>query len=194
MLTHASSVPGARRGAVRGLSMLALLVVVGLGSGAGFYRWQRARQAEAFQRELEAVPKGLEERLDLWLRLAGPQLHHRLAVVGRFTPEEPWLVTHAVARPGELPELHGVPCAELAPSFAHREGLAIVIELPAPRALGRVALQGERAQRVPSFAPEVEVDAAERLRTLALHLLEDMPAALARDLPGASLELRVAPH
>jgi len=186
--------PRARRGAVRGLSVLLVLVVVGLGSGAGFYRWQRARQAERFQRELEAVPQGFEERLDLWLRLAGPQLHHRLAVVGRFTPEEPWLVTHARAQAGEVPELFGVPCSELAPTFARREGRVVVVELPAPRALGRAALTGERAQRVPLFAPEVEVDAAERLRTLALHLFDDIPAALARDLPGASLEVRVAPH
>lgn len=194
MLSPRTSGPAARRGAVRGLSLLALLVVVGLGSGAGFYRWQRARQAERFQQELEAVPQGLEERLDLWLRLAGPQLHHRLAVVGRFTPEEPWLVTHAVARPGEVPELHGVPCAELQPSFARREGLVVVLDLPAPRALGRAELTGERAQRVPLFAPDVQVDAAERLRGLALHLLDDMPAALARDLPGTHIEVRVAPR
>lgn len=182
----------ARRGAVRGLTVLLALVVVGLGSGAGFYRWQRARQAERFERELAAVPQGLEQRLDLWLRLAGPQLHHRLAVVGRFTPEEPWLVTHAVARENEVPELHGVPCAELLPSLARREGQTIVVELPAPRALGRAALTGERAQRVPLFAPDVPLDAAERLRTLALHLLDDIPAALTRDLPGAHLEVRVA--
>jgi hypothetical protein len=113
-------------------------------------------------------------------------------VVGRFTPEEPWLVTHAVARPGEVPELFGVPCAELAPELARREGLAIVLTLPAARALGRVALDGERAQRVPIFAPEVAVDGGARLRTLALHLLEDMPDALARDLPGATIEVHVA--
>lgn len=180
-----------RRGAVRGLTVLLVLVVAGLASGAGFYRWQRARQAERFEREFEAAPRNPEERLDLWLHLAGPQLHHRLAVVGRFTPEQPWLVTHAVARAGEVPELFGVPCAELAPDLARREGQVVVLELPAPRALGRCELSGERAQRVPLFAPEVEVDAAERLRTLALHLLDELPAALARDLPGASLEVRV---
>jgi len=192
MLTHRIPASGQRRGAVRGVTLLAILVFVGLGSGAGFYRWQRARQAERFQRDLETVPEGPEERLDLWLRLAGPQLHHRLAVVGRFTPEEPWLVTHAVARPGEVPELFGLRCAELTPAFARREGLVVVLELPAPHALGRTELSGDRAQRVPIFAPEVAVDGAARLRTLALHLLEEMPAALARDLPGATLEVRVA--
>jgi hypothetical protein len=176
----------------RGLAVLALLVVVGLGSGAGFYRYQRARQAERFQRELAAAPNTPEERLDLWLRLAGPQIHHRLAVVGRFTSVEPWLVTHAVARAGEAPELFGVVCAELEPTLARRTGLEVLVSLPAPRALGRVVLEGERAQRVPIFAPEVVVDAAERLAELAMYLLEEMPAALARDIPGAVIVIEVA--
>jgi hypothetical protein len=182
-----------RRGAgTRGLAVLAVLVVVGLGSGAGFYRWQRARQAERFERDLAAAPQGPEERLDLWLKLAGPQLHHRLAVVGRFTSEQPWLVTHAQGVAGEVPEFFGVTCAELQPTFARRSGLEVVVALPAPHALGRVDLAGERAQRVPTFAPEVVVDAPGRLAALALYLLEDMPAALERDIPGARIVLEVA--
>lgn len=182
-----------RRGAgTRGLAVLAVLVVVGLGSGAGFYRWQRMRQAERFQRDLAAAPQSTEERLDLWLELVGPQLHHRLAVVGRFTSEEPWLVTHAQGRAGEIPELFGVTCAELQPTFARRSGLEVVVALPAPHALGRIDLVGERAQRVPIFAPEVAVDAPARLAALALYLFEDMPAALERDIPGARIVLEVA--
>lgn len=177
---------------MRGLSVLVLLVVVGLGSGAGFYRYQRARQDSRFEREMAAAPKTPEERLDLWLTLAGPQVHHRLAVVGRFTSAEPWLVTHAVAGADEVSELYGVDCAELLPTLARRSGLEVVVALPAPHALGRIALAGERAQRVPTYAPEVVVDGPGRLAALALYLLEEMPAALARDIPGATIVIEVA--
>jgi hypothetical protein len=42
------------------------------------------------------------------------------------------------------------------------------------------------------LAPGEQVDAAGRLAALALHLLEDMPRALERDIPGARVEIRVA--
>ncbi|MEQ1892418.1 MAG: hypothetical protein ABL998_07765, partial [Planctomycetota bacterium] len=142
--------------------------------------------------DTSSAPKTPEERLDLWLTLAGPQVHHRLAVVGRFTSAEPWLVTHAVAGADEVSELYGVDCAELLPTLARRSGLEVVVALPAPHALGRIALAGERAQRVPTYAPEVVVDGPGRLAALALYLLEEMPAALARDIPGASIVIEVA--
>jgi hypothetical protein len=142
--------------------------------------------------ELAQAPTTPAERAALWLRYGGPQIHHRLAVVGRFAPERPWLVTHAVARAAGEPELWGIDCAALTPELARLEGLTVVVELPAPRVLARAALTGEPGQRVPLYAPEVRPDAAQRLSELALYLLEGIPGALERDVPGAKLEIRVA--
>lgn len=176
-----------------GIAVLVGIVVLGLVTGAGFYRYQRARADRSLAIEMAAVPKSPEERLALWLRLSGPQIHHRLAVVGRFTPEMPWLVTHAVAvAEGVPPELYGVDCATLSKDLAHLEGRKVVVELPRPHALGRVELSGERANRVPLYDPDVPVDPSQRLTELALYLLEGIPGALERDVPGASLEIRVA--
>ena len=62
----------------------------------------------------------------------------------------------------------------------------------ASRPLGRAPLDGDQVQRVPLYAPDVPLDAAQRLQDLALYLLEGMPAALERDVPGAKLVIRVA--
>jgi hypothetical protein len=189
---------GARRGAVRvnGLAVLLGIVVVGLATGAGFYRWKRGEMDARVAAELAAAPETPEERLALWLRLGGgPQIHHRLAVVGRFAPEMPWLVTHARVQPspaGGAHEVWGVDCAELPQDLARIDGLTVVVTLPAPRPLGHVDLASEPASRVPVLGPGEEVDAAARLTALALHLLEDMPRALERDIPGARIEIRVA--
>jgi hypothetical protein len=178
-----------------GLGVLVAIVVVGLLTGAGFYRWQRGRMDASLAVELAAAPTTPEERAALWLRLSGPQIHHRLAVVGRFTPELPWLVTHAVAEPeGGAPVLWGIDCATLPTDLAHLEGMRVVVELPRPRALGRAPLEGERAQRVPIYAAEARPDPTQRLSELALFLLEGIPKALERDVLGASLEIRVAPE
>jgi hypothetical protein len=194
--------PGARRiestrsGATRvsGLAVLLAIVATGLVTGVGFYRLKRGEANARVAAQLAAAPRTSEERLDLWLALTGPQLHHRLAVVGRFTPEMPWLVTHAVAaEDGGPPELWGIECATLPKALGVREGLRIVMTLPAPQLLGRATFEGEHSERVPLFARGVAVDASDRLRTLALHLLEGLPKALERDVPGATLELRVLP-
>src|SRR5262245_31400553 len=179
---------------VNGLVLLIGIVVLGLATGAGFYRWKRAEMDSRVAAELAEAPTTPEERLDLWLRLSGPQIHHRLAVVGRFSPDMPWLVTHAVASADGPPELWGIECAALPVDLAHREGLSVVVELPAPRALGRLTLAADQQSRVPLFAPAASPDPATRVSELALYLLEGIPRALERDIPGASLVVRVHPE
>src|SRR5262245_25727827 len=109
-----------REGAARasGLAVLVGIVVAGLITGAGFYRYQRGRMDARIAAEIAQAPKTPAERAALWLRYAGPQIHHRLAVVGRFAPDKPWLVTHAVARSGGEPELWGIDCTGLTPDMA----------------------------------------------------------------------------
>lgn len=186
--------PGPRDGAARvnGLTVLSAIVLVGLLTGAGFYRYQRGKMDARIAAELAEVPGTPAERAALWLHYAGPQIHHRLAVVGRFAPDMPWLVTHAVARAGGEPELWGIDCASLPKELGHLEGLTVVVELPAPRLLAHMSLAGEQVQRVPLYAPATSPDARQRLSELAFYLLEGMPRALERDVPGASLEIRVA--
>lgn len=176
---------------VNGLAVLVCIVLVGLLTGAGFYRYQRGRMDARLALELSAAPNTPAERVALWLRFAAPQIHHRLAMVGRFAPDMPWLVTHAVAGPAGVNELWGIDCALLPRELAHLEGLRVVVELPAPRLLARASLAGEQVQRVPLYAPGASPDPAQRLSELALYLLEGMPRALERDVPGAALEIRL---
>ncbi len=180
------------RKGVNGLAVLVVIVIVGLVTGAGFYRYKRQEMDAVLADELAAAPKTSAERLALWLRVSGPQIHHRLAVVGRFAADKPWLVTHALARADGPPELWGIDCATIPQDLAHLEGLCVVVELPAPRPLTRATLDGEQENRVPLYAPEVRPDPATRVSELALYLLEGIPGALARDIPGASLVIRVA--
>jgi hypothetical protein len=183
----------------RGLWVLAGIVVIGLLSGAGLFHARRAsaREAQAkLDAELAATPDDPAQRLALWARFGAPQIHHRLSQVARFSPELPWLVTHAIADPaGGDPELWGIDCTEIDPERVLRvEGLSAIVELPHPRALGRAPLAKGTSDHVPLFAAGTPVDGVERLRTLALALLEGMPHALERDIEGAQLEIRVAPE
>ena len=177
---------------VNGLAVLAVIVVVGLVTGAGFYRYKRRQMDAELAIEMAAAPKTPEERLALWLRLSGPQIHHRLAVVGRFAPEQPWLVTHAIARPDGPPELWGIDCSALPHDLARQDGLTIVVELPAPRMLARAPLEDQEGNRVPLYPPDAQLDPAKRLEELSLYLLEGIPGALARDIPGSALVIHVA--
>ncbi len=194
MVPAPEAAAGGTPAGANGLAVLAVIVLVGLATGAGFYRWKRGQMDTRVRGEIAAAPETPEARVDLWLRLSGPQIHHRLAVVARFTPERPWLVTHAVASPEGPSELWGLDCAALPRELAHREGLQVVVELPAPRPLGRVSLEAQQAERVPLYAPAARPDPALRLQELALYLLEGIPRALERDIPGATIVVRVAPE
>lgn len=175
--------------------MLGAIVLLGIGSGAAYFQYKAPRAAAAFDREVAAIPESPEERLALWLRYGAPQFHHRLSTFARFSPECPWLVTHAV-RPadGGDPELWGIDCSRIPQSFSRIEGLTVVLELPEPRCLGRAPLHGDQASFVPLYDAGAAIpDARERLRDLALHFLERLPAAMAKEVPGAMLAIRIVP-
>lgn len=186
-----AEISGARR--VAGLPVLAGIVVLGLLSGAAYYQWQRPRVLAQMERAKSEAPTTPRERLELWHRYGAAQIHHRLTQFARFSPEMPWLVTHAIAGTGaEPPEIWGIDCEALPQELSHLEDMTVIVELPAPRPLGRAPLSGDFASRVPLYAPGQPIpDPAERLRDLALFLLEGMPRALARDIEGATIEIRV---
>jgi hypothetical protein len=185
--------PGERR--VRGFPVLVGIVVLGLASGVGWFQAKRPAIAAArarFREELAAAPQDLEGRLDLWMRFGEPQIHHRLTKFARFSPEHPWMVTHAVrSSDGGDPTLWGVDCEALGPGLVRREGTVIVVAVPAPVPLGRVPLTPRMGEHIPVAEPGETFDGAERLRTLVLYLLDRIPQALEREIAGARLEVRV---
>jgi hypothetical protein len=186
------SVPGRESLRVPGLPILAGIVLLGLGSGAAYYQYLRPRAAAELERELSQVPGTPGARLELWLHYNGPNIHHRLAEVARFSAERPWIVTHALEVEGQA-ELWGIDCSLLPRELARAEGLTVVVDLPRPAPLVRTDLAGEEARLVPLFSSESEVpDPAGRVADLALFFLEGLPRALERDIPGARLEVRVA--
>ena len=191
MQRTSAQLPESRR--VPGLPVLAGIVVLGLLSGAAYYQYQRPRVLAQMARAKSEAPTTPRERLELWHRYGSAQIHHRLTQFARFSPEMPWLVTHAIAgSAGELPEIWGIDCEALPQEISHLEGLTVVVDLPVPTALGHAALAGDSADRVPLYAAGQPIPhPSERLRDLALFLLEGMPRALERDIEGASLEVRV---
>jgi hypothetical protein len=177
---------------VPGVLVLVGIVALGLGSGAAYFHYKQPLLAAELQAKLDAAPKTPEGRLDAWSLVGNPQIHHRLATIARFSDERPWLVTHAVDDGAGQPEVWGVDCRELPRELAGAEGLTVVVALPAPVPLARVDLDEEHSAHVPVYpsAPEASVAAA-RLADLAFFFLEGMPKALARDIEGASLVIRI---
>jgi hypothetical protein len=190
-----------------GILVLGSIVLLGLGSGAAYYQIKRPSVAAGVEAMRASTPTDAAERVARWLDFGAPNIHHRLSVVGRFSTERPWLVTHALpageahtgvepttAEPGGAApfELWGVRADLLPVDLARQEGLTVVVDLPVPERLGRSPLTSEAARFVPVVDPAgAPFDAAGRLHEIALHLLEGLPRALAEDIPGARLELEV---
>jgi len=176
-----------------GLVLLLLIVLIG-GLPSVYYRIVRPQLEANYRAEVEAAPTTASGRLERWFEFGAAMIHHRIARVGRFSEEQPWIVTHAVRAEGDggPVEAYGVDASRLTPAFSSLDGLTVVIDLPAPGPLGPLELVGERGRYVPVHAPEEQpADPVRRLRELTLWFLEGIPAALAEDIEGASLELRI---
>lgn len=177
-----------------GLLVMLAIVATGLGAGAGFYRWAQPRAHAQFLERVAAAPETAEGRLDLWLQWAAPSIHQRI-VTARVSHQQPWLVTHVVEAPvpGEPPEVWGIEVADVRPEATVREDLRIVVRLPAPRRLARTVLVGSNARGVPRWPADAPPpDAAAQLSDKVAWLLREPARALAKDVEGASLEVRVA--
>lgn len=180
-------------GNVRGLLAVLALVVVGIAFGSQF--WKADELLETRRRIEEAIasaPTDREGQLEVWVTYANPQIHNCLLQM-RLTPERPWLVTHAVRRPGEDEvEFHGIDLTWIPKRLAVRDGLVARVRLPLPTAVGRGPLTGEMARYVQVFGEGMRVpDPAERLRFLVLRAFGELPAGLGRDLSFASFEVEV---
>ncbi len=187
-----STVTEVREFRASGLLVLCAIVVIGMGSGAAVYQYKSPKLAAELRAELDAAPQTPEGRLEAWHLIGGPQIHHRLSKFARFTPELPWLVTHAIeAADGGKPELWGIDCDELPMQLSEIEDMTVVIDLPPSRALGRHELHGDMVEHVPLMSETGSFDGDKRLADIAIYLLEGMPRALEKDIEGARIRVRV---
>jgi hypothetical protein len=174
------------------------LVVLGLASGAGLFRWQ-ANKLTATAAWVETNPDSPPaERLRYWfLKYGQPQLHHSL-LEGRWSEQKPWLLTH-IAQPLPLPnenyapELWGIDLAGVGIAMASLDGMQVRIQLPAPRLLERTQeIPGRVARGIPIYKPG---EALPPLSELARHrvqaFLSPVMTALDRKLPGVELWIQV---
>ena len=176
-----------------GLLTLCAMVAIGMGSSVVFWRWQAGKQIEAAMRARESVPAEGEPRLDKWLELMRPMVHARLQQL-RLDAARPWLVTHVV-EPTSDPSTHeiwGVDLTGLGPEVTRREGMTVVVELPAARLLGPGPLVGDKSINVPRYRPGVPVaDPNERAEYIVEWFLAELGEGLSGDVEGAPLEARV---
>jgi hypothetical protein len=195
--TTGAPVEGAVRRAVErrpnGLLVMALVVFVGLGAGAGLYRWQQSRSNVAVAKRLAAAPTDPEGRLRAWREYGAPTIHQRL-VTSRISFQQPWLVTHAIdsSVPGEPPEIWGIDLDAVGQDATTVEGRFAIVRLPAPRLLLRTVLVGNNARGVRHYRPdETPPDASEAVRSKVEWMLATLAAALERDIEGARLVILV---
>ena len=182
---------GERRG-VPGLLVILVLACLGIASGAGYFHYKAPRLRAELHAQVAAAPTSTGGRLEKWVRYGAANIHHRLAIFGRFSEERPWLITHGIGVPGGTVEIWGVDCDSIPKDLCTIEGSTVVVTLPRPSVQGHGVLNSEERLYIPIYASEADVpDPAARLRSLALHLLEGMPEALAKDIEGGRIEIRV---
>ncbi|MCZ6597841.1 MAG: hypothetical protein O7B99_09405 [Planctomycetota bacterium] len=181
---------------MNGILAMALLVALGLGFGSGYFRFRHLEIMAEYERQLQAIeaaPDTPEGQLAQWQLLAQPQVHHHLSIVARVSAEQPWLVTHTLGAEGETPEVWGLDVSRLSREPLRRDGMTVILELPAPRLIEHARLVGMNAQVVPHYTrPEDVPDPSARLEYLVDWFLEDLVGALERDIEGARLEVRVS--
>lgn len=184
---------------VRGLFVLAALVILGVGVTAGYLQW-KAPELSAIVAErrgaVASAPRAPHERLAKWLVFGDAFVHERLTQM-RYSAEHPWLVAFAVGDAGDA-LFTGIDIGAMPKSLTRAEGLTVHVTLPAPVELGRTALTGDRAPFVPlhpdsTRAPNAE-GARARVQEVVEWALKDIAKALARDIEGARLVVEVGPH
>lgn len=194
----ADSAPDARKSSrrVNGIVLLLLLVGGGLGVTSVLFRWKAGDLIAQRRADLASAPREGEPRLERWTELNRVNIVLRLEQL-RVSARLPYLVTHELVSEAAdtAPELLGVDLTELSPEWVVREGLRVVVRLPAARNLGRGWIGADKALYVPKVRPgepAPDLGAAERAAgRIAEHALERLIEALPRDIPGAELVVRV---
>lgn len=173
------------------------LVASGMGITSIYYHWKAPAIVAERRAALASMSTAPEPMLDLWLEYGAPAIHARLQQM-RIEAAHPWLVTHAQesGASDRPPRLWGVDLAALDPSWVHREGVTVVLTLPAPRELGRAWLPADKQGGVLRLAEGVDAPpreaSAARAAEVARWSLARLDQAVRKDIPGATIEVRVA--
>jgi hypothetical protein len=182
---------------INGLVFVILLVVLGLGASVALYRWKAGAVGEQIRADRATLPQEPDARLQRWLDDYGRSIIDRALEQLRYSPDQHWILSHTVGaeRNGATQEIWGVDLDLAQAPVATREGLVVVVRLPAARKLGDGAIGGDKALNVPHFdAPAAAIDAAfdadARVRGIVEWMLAKVARSLGRDLPGASLVVR----
>jgi hypothetical protein len=182
---------------VNGLALMLALVAAGMGITSIYYHWKAPAIVAERRAALASMSTAPESMLDLWLEYGAPAIHARLQQM-RIEAAHPWLVTHAreSERAGEPPLLWGIDLAGLDPAWVRREGVTVVLTLPAPRELGRAWLPADKQGGVLRLAEGVLEPSSEASSARALEVarwsLARLDRAVRKDIPGATIEVRVA--
>jgi hypothetical protein len=182
------------------LVVLLVLVAVGMGVTSVLFQFLSPQLRERMGRARAEAPKSGEPRVDHWLGFGRGFVHQRLVQL-HYSADEPWLVTHTIGpdRDAGVVDIWGVDLAGLSADATSREGMNIVLSLPAPRVLARGPFGAQRARNdkarnVPHFASlESAPDPAERARSMVLWALDRLIKALERDIEGARFQVRFEP-
>lgn len=190
-----ASLPRVRR--VNGLVLMVVLVAAGMGITSIYYHWKAPAIVAERRAALASMSTAPEPMLDLWLEYGAPAIHARLQQM-RIDAAHPWLVTHARESDSadEPPRLWGIDLSDLDPTWVRREALTVVLSLPAPRALGSAWLPADKQDGVQRLAQGVQEPpagaSAARALDVARWSLERLDKAVRKDIPGATIEVRVA--
>jgi hypothetical protein len=180
---------------MNGLLLVLLLVLGGMGIGSFYYRIKAPGIIREMRAMRDGIPTAGEPRLEKWMEFGAPMIHGRLTKL-RLSSQQPWLVTHVVesdqeGRPGEV---WGVDFTDLPIDIIRRDGMQVVIELPAATPLAEARLVGEHTVRVPRYARNAEIPnpnrRVEEMIRYALRHPDDFIARVEREIEGASIVVR----
>jgi hypothetical protein len=178
---------------VNGLVFVIALVVLGLGAGVLLYRWRAGQVASTIERDLATLPQDPEARLQRWADDYGTVIVQQALVQLRYEVEKPWILSHTsgAERNDAAQEVWGIDLADWSDARVRREQLAVVVEVPRARVLGRGPIAGDKVRNVPHFTPDAPpFDADARVRGIVEWSLAKVGRSLGRDVPGASLVVR----
>lgn len=173
--------------------MLAVLVAAGMGITGVYYHYKAPKLLAQMRREQSEAPKSGPPRVARYLDFGTGMIHERLVQL-RFSPRQPWLVTHAVTdvRDSAAQEIWGVDLTELSPDWISQRGMDVVITLPAVALLGRGGLAGDKALDVPRYKSGSAIpDANARAQWIVEWALERLSKPLVKDIQGARLVVEV---